>query len=58
MNLRCTSFCAPLLITSNGTYVSYVKGVTVYDVMNLFNVEFDFALRRLEMYKSKILSEI
>ncbi|MDY7044388.1 ImmA/IrrE family metallo-endopeptidase [Virgibacillus sp. M23] len=26
---------------------------TVYDVMRLFNVEYDFACRRLEMYRSK-----
>lgn len=33
-----------------------IKGVDVYDVVELFNVEFDFALRRLEMYKNKWLS--
>lgn len=34
-----------------------LKGVDVYDVMQLFNVEFDFALRRLEMYYSKCLAK-
>ncbi|WP_176481824.1 ImmA/IrrE family metallo-endopeptidase [Paucisalibacillus globulus] len=28
---------------------------TVTDIMNLFNVEFDFALRRLEMYQNKLI---
>ncbi|WP_121605557.1 ImmA/IrrE family metallo-endopeptidase [Virgibacillus sp. Bac332] len=27
---------------------------TVYDVMQIFNVEYDFAYKRLEMYKSKL----
>lgn len=42
-------FCVPTFMLLK------IKGVDVYDVMNLFNVEFDFALRRLEMYKNKIL---
>ena len=41
-------FCVPTFMLNK------LKGVTVYDVMNLFNVEFDFALRRLEMYQSKL----
>lgn len=41
-------FCVPTFMLME------LKGVTAYDVMNLFNVEFDFALRRLEMYKNKI----
>lgn len=42
-------FCVPTFMLLN------LEEVTVYAVMNLFNVEFDFALRRLEMYKSKVL---
>lgn len=41
-------FCVPTFMLQK------IKGVDVYDVMNLFNVEFDFALRRLEMYKNNI----
>lgn len=42
-------FCVP-------TFMLYdLKEVDVYDVMNLFNVEFDFAFRRLEMYHNKIM---
>lgn len=43
-------FCVPTFM------LMQIKGVDVYDVVRLFNVEFDFALRRLEMYKSKCLS--
>ncbi len=42
-------FCVPTFMLME------LKGVTAYDVMNLFNVEFDFALRRLEMYRNKLL---
>ena len=42
-------FCVPTFMLYN------LKGVDVYDVMDLFNVEFDFALRRLEMYSNKVL---
>src|SRR5699024_6171589 len=42
-------FCVPTFMLQR------LKGVDVYDVMYLFNVEFDFALRRLEMYKSRCL---
>jgi len=43
-------FCVP-------TFMLYgLKEVSVYDVMNLFNVEFDFALRRLEMCRNKIMN--
>src|SRR5699024_4872986 len=42
-------FCVPSFMLRK------IKGVDVYDVMRLFNVEFDFALRRLEMYKSKFV---
>ena len=43
-------FCVPTFMLTN------LKGVNVYDVMDLFNVEFDFALRRLEMYQNKIIN--
>lgn len=43
-------FCVPTFMLQK------MKGVDMYDVMNLFNVEFDFALKRLEMYKNKLLS--
>lgn len=42
-------FCVPTFMLYN------LKGVDVYDVMELFNVEFDFALKRLEMYRNKVL---
>lgn len=35
-----------------------LKGVTVYKVMNLFNVEYDFALHRIEMYKNKFFGGV
>jgi|SRR5690625_936591 len=43
-------FCVPTFMLME------LKEVTIYDLMNLFNVEYDFAFRRLEMYRSKILS--
>lgn len=43
-------FCIPTFMLMN------LKGFDVYDVMRLFNVEFDFALRRLEMYKHKLIN--
>src|SRR5690625_2621592 len=42
-------FCVPTFMLYN------LKGVDVYDVMELFNVEFDFALKRLEIYRNKVL---
>ena len=42
-------FCVPTFMLYN------LKGVDVYDVMELFNVEFEFALRRLEMYRNNVL---
>ena len=42
-------FCVPTFMLKK------IKGVDVYDVMELFNVEFDFALRRLEMYSNKVI---
>lgn len=44
-------FCVPTFM------LQQLKGVDVYDVMRLFNVEFDFAMRRLEMYQSKVLTK-
>lgn len=43
-------FCVPTFMLAK------LKGVTVYDVMNLFNVEFDFAMRRMEMYMNNVMS--
>lgn len=43
-------FCVPTFM------LQQLKGVDVYVIMRLFNVEFDFAMRRLEMYQNKILS--
>src|SRR5699024_4458359 len=42
-------FCVPTFM------LQQLKGVDVYKIMNLFNVEFDFAMRRLEMYESKLI---
>lgn len=42
-------FCVPTFMLSE------LKEVSVYDVIDLFNVEFDFALRRLEMYSNNVL---
>lgn len=43
-------FCVPTFMLLD------LKEVNVYGVMELFNVEFDFALRRLEMYEHRVLS--
>lgn len=42
-------FCIPTFMLQE------LKGVTAYDVMNLFNVEFAFALKRMEMYKNSLI---
>lgn len=42
-------FCVPTFMLQK------LKGVDVYKIMNLFNVEYDFAMRRLEMYESKLI---
>lgn len=42
-------FCVPTFM------LEQIKDVTIYDVMDQFNVEFDFAYTRLEMYQSKML---
>lgn len=43
-------FCVPTFMLQE------LKEVSVYDVMELFNVEFDFALKRLEMYKHRLIN--
>ncbi|HLR58859.1 MAG TPA: ImmA/IrrE family metallo-endopeptidase [Pseudogracilibacillus sp.] len=42
-------FCVPTFMLME------LKGVTAYDIMTLFNVEFDFAIRRLEIHKNKMI---
>ena len=42
-------FCVPSFM------LQQLKGVTAYDIMNLFNVEFEFALKRLEMYRNNLI---
>lgn len=42
-------FCVPTFMLQK------LKEVNVYVIMNLFNVEEDFAARRLEMYQSKLI---
>lgn len=42
-------FCVPTFMLQK------FKEVTVYDVMNAFNVEYEFALKRLEMYERKMI---
>lgn len=42
-------FCVPTFMLMK------LKEITVYKIMRLFNVELDFALRRLEMYQSKLI---
>ena len=44
-------FCVPTFM------LMQLKEVSVDVITRLFNVEFDFALRRFEMYKSKVLQE-
>lgn|SRR5690606_29558324 len=39
-------FCVPTFMLDN------LKGVDVYNVMELFNVTYDFALKRIEMYEN------
>ena len=43
-------FCVPTFMLQN------IKGVDAYKIMNLFNVEYCFALRRLEMYQNKLIN--
>lgn len=44
-------FCVPTFMLEK------LKPLTVYDVSNLFNVEYDFAIKRIEMYQNKIISK-
>src|SRR5699024_2925755 len=43
-------FCIPTFMLER------LKGVTANDVARIFNVEFDFAIRRLDMYKSNLIT--
>lgn len=45
-------FCVPTFMLLE------LKKVTIYDVMNLFNVEYNFAYTRLEMYRNKFIERI
>jgi len=42
-------FCVPTFMFRK------LRELNIYEIMNLFNIEFDFGLRRLELYKNKIL---
>lgn len=44
-------FCVPTFM------LMQLEEVSVYVIANKFNVEYDFALRRLEMYQNKILEK-
>lgn len=44
-------FCIPTFMLQE------LQEINVYQIMNLFNVEFEFASRRLEMYKNKCYSK-
>lgn len=44
-------FCVPTFM------LNQLDDITIYNIMNLFNVEFEFALRRLEMYKNRMLTK-
>jgi len=44
-------FCVPTFMLQKTDYIS------VDTIMNLFNVEYDFAVRRLEMYQNKLYKE-
>lgn len=41
-------FCVPTFMLMK------LKGVSVYEVMSIFNVEYEFAMRRLDMHRSKL----
>lgn len=43
-------FCVPTFM------LRQLRGVTAYDIARIFNVEIEFAFRRLEMYKNSIIS--
>lgn len=44
-------FCVPTFMLID------FEELTVFQIMNLFNVEYEFALKRLEMYRNKILTK-
>lgn len=44
-------FCVPTFM------LEQLQNFNIYDVMDLFNVEFEFALKRLEIYERKIINE-
>ncbi|TRM13208.1 ImmA/IrrE family metallo-endopeptidase [Lentibacillus cibarius] len=44
-------FCVPTFMLQN------TDNLSIYTIMNLFNVECDFATRRLEMYQNKLYEE-
>lgn len=41
-------FCVPTFMLDK------LYNYTIYDIMNLFNVNYEFACRRLEMYRNKV----
>lgn len=45
-------FCVPTFMLEN------LEEVNIDVIMNLFNVDYDFALRRIEMYQSKIIERM
>lgn len=42
-------FCVPTFMLED------LEEITVYEIMNLFNVCYDFASKRIEMYQNKLL---
>lgn len=44
-------FCIPTFMLLE------LRQFTVYNIMNLFNVEYDFAIKRIEMYQNKMISK-
>lgn len=43
-------FCVPTFM------LNQLDDISIYNVMNLFNVEFEFAIKRLEMYKNNLIN--
>ncbi|HLS10432.1 ImmA/IrrE family metallo-endopeptidase [Lentibacillus sp.] len=50
-NLFAYHFCVPTFMLDN------LYKIIASDIMNLFNVEFEFARKRLEMYERKVIDE-
>ncbi|SET95692.1 protein of unknown function [Salinibacillus kushneri] len=44
-------FCVPTFMLLD------LVEVNIYQIMNLFNVEYEFAVRRMEMYQNKLIME-